>query len=271
MKTSPLNNNQLFKTQNAPSRTMQVAREFEAVFTSMMMKSMRKTVFDGGLMPKSLGEKIYTDMLDVEYSRIISNNASLGLAEQIVKQIGQEENDPSVLKTLRNIGNQPWMIDPNLVPARKAGVSHSLSNRVSHWDTLIDEASTQYDVDRDLIAAVIAQESAGNPHAVSRAGAKGLMQLIDSTASSMGVKQVFSPRENIMGGTKYLEHLLRKFKGNETLALASYNAGPAAVEKYGGIPPYRETQNYVVRVLDLRDEFKNRAKNDNTNSAANGE
>lgn len=222
-------------------------------------------------MPKSLGEKIYTDMLDVEYARIISNNASFGLAEQIVKQIEQTENDPSVLKTLKDIGNQPWMIDPRLVPGREARISPSLTHRVSHWNTLIDEAGTRYDVDKDLIAAVIAQESAGNPYAVSRAGAKGLMQLMDSTASSMGVKQVFSPRENIMGGTKYLEHLLRKFNGNETLALASYNAGPAAVEKYGGIPPYRETQNYVVRVLDLREEFKNRSEIDNPNSAANGE
>ena len=256
MKTSPLNNNQQVNTQNSPSRTLQVAREFEAVFTSMMMKSMRKTVFDGGLMQKSIGEKIYTDMLDVEYAKIVSNNASLGLAEQIVKQL-EDLGYTNGLQALRSMGNRHWMIDPRFIPGkRNFSVSRSTKQQVAHWNDLIEEASTKYKVDKDLITAVITQESAGNPHAVSRAGAKGLMQLIDTTAHAMGVNQVFNPRENIMGGSKYLSSLLKQFNGNETLALASYNAGPGAVEKYQGVPPYKETQNYIQRVLSIREGIK---------------
>ncbi len=104
---------------------------------------------------------------------------------------------------------------------------------------------------------MITQESGGNPFAVSKAGAKGLMQLMDSTATDLGVENSFSPRSNIMGGTKYLKFLLEKFDGNEQLALASYNAGPASVDKYKGIPPYIETQKYVKSVLDLKQHFDN--------------
>lgn len=272
MDTSPIHNSYNFNNLNPSKRTWKVAREFEAIFTSLLMKSMRKTVFDGGLLPKSIGEKIYTDLLDVEYARIISNNASLGLAEQIVKQIESMENENGILNTLKGMGNQPWMIDPRLVPGQeKLPSTLSLVQRVAHWNSYIDEASSKYNVDRELIAAVIGQESAGNPYAVSRAGAKGLMQLMDSTANTLGVKRVFNPRENIMGGTKYLEQLLKECNGNETLALASYNAGPAAVKKYGGIPPYKETQNYIGRVLELREEFKRNSETENTNETKNEE
>ncbi len=272
MKTSPIDNSHNINNHQTPRQTWKVAREFESIFTSIMMKSMRKTVMDDGLMEKSLGEKIYTDMLDLEYAKIISNNASFGLAEQIVKQIDQMSSEPGMMKTLQDIGNQPWMIDHRLVPGQQTlHTTTSLTRRVAHWNTFIDEASTSYNIDRSLISAVIAQESAGNPYAVSRAGAKGLMQLIDSTAQDLGVKHVFNPRENIMAGTKYLEQLLKEFKGNETLALASYNAGPGAVKKYGGIPPYRETQNYVARVLIMRDEFKRLEEIPQTRQTENGE
>ncbi len=256
METAPIHNNQQPKQNNSSRQTWKAAREFEAVFTSLMMKSMRKTVFDDGLIEKSLGEKIYTDMLDLEYAKIVSNNASFGLAEQIVKQISQMNYQPGMLAALQNIGNQPWMIDHRMVPGNQTTYdTASLKKRVAHWNEYIDEASSRYTIDRSLISAVIAQESAGNPYAVSHAGAKGLMQIIDSTAQELGVKHIFNPRENIMAGTRYLDRLLKEFDGNETLALASYNAGPAAVKKYNDVPPYKETQNYVARVLSLRDEF----------------
>lgn len=245
---------------NSSKETWKVAREFEAIFIAMMMKSMRKTVFDGGLLKKNMGEKIYTDMLDQEYSKIISNNASFGLAEQIVKQIEGLENNGSMLRSLKSMDTAPWMIDNRFVPGQsdQQPVYKSrqpVSKRVAHWEPYIAKASKHYGIDKHLIEAVITQESAGNPYAVSRAGAKGLMQLINSTAASMGVSHVFNPEENIMGGTKYLNMLLKQFDGNETHALASYNAGPNAVIKYGGVPPYKETQHYVKRVLSLRESF----------------
>jgi len=95
---------------------------------------------------------------------------------------------------------------------------------------------------------VINVESSGNPHAISPKGAKGLMQLADSTASDMGMRDVFDPKENISTGSRYLRSLIDRF-GNVTLGLAAYNAGPANVEKYGGVPPFAETKQYIERVM----------------------
>ena len=272
MTTSPIHNNLNNTGPDSASRTWKVAREFEALFTSLLMKSMRKTIPEDGLLQKSIGEKVYTDLLDVEYAKIISNNASFGLAEQIVKQIESMGDENSTMKALQEIGNRPWMLDPHFVPNQESFPRfQSFSQRVANFNSFIDEASSKYDVDKNLITAVIVQESGGNPYAVSRAGAKGLMQLMDSTARKLGVKRVFDPHENILAGTKYLDHLLKKFDGNEKLALASYNAGPAAVKKYNGVPPYKETQNYVKSVLELRNTIKQHPDKQNIDKTETGE
>ena len=119
------------------------------------------------------------------------------------------------------------------------------------YETLIQEASERYDVNPALVRAVIATESAFDATAISPAGALGLMQLMPALAEELGVLDPFDPRQNIMAGTRYLSELLRLHSGNVRLALASYNAGPGAVSKYDGIPPYRETQRYVKTITGL--------------------
>jgi len=122
---------------------------------------------------------------------------------------------------------------------------------------MLSKAGDEHNVDRDLLASVVKAESNGNVRAVSRAGAQGLMQLMPATAADLGVQDSFRPEQNVQGGSSYLDSLLTRYHDNLALALAAYNAGPAAVDKYHGIPPYRETRLYVARVIH---EFNRRVK-----------
>jgi soluble lytic murein transglycosylase-like protein len=114
---------------------------------------------------------------------------------------------------------------------------------------MLAHAGAAHHIDEDLLASVVRAESGGHVTAVSRTGAKGLMQLMPGTASAMGVDDAFKPEQNIAGGTAYLDALLTRYHDNVALALAAYNAGPGAVDKYRGVPPYRETREYVARVI----------------------
>lgn len=235
-----------FSTVSRSAPASRVVDEFESLFVSLMLKSMRSTVKDHGIVQNNTGHDLFTSLLDDQYARQIARQCSFGISDIVMQSLSPAQRDH-----MQNSGLQRYA--PASTPHPRT--MQTLASRIARYTPLIQDAAADTGLDTSLIAAVIAQESGGNPHAVSHAGAKGLMQLMDPTARAMGVQRVFDPRENIRGGTGYLSKMLDRFQGDETRALAAYNAGPGAVEKYGGIPPYAETQDYIGKVHAYKTYF----------------
>jgi soluble lytic murein transglycosylase-like protein len=179
----------------------------------------------------------------------------LGLAAPAHAQIytWRDANGHLVLSNLPNhlAGAPQRTFDVSQAPTVRA-TRAVIASRNLLYDDLILEHSRLHDVRTDLVRAVVQVESGFNPFARSPKGAAGLMQLMPATALRFGVRNVFSPVENIRAGVAYLRELLNRYSNNEQLALAAYNAGPGAVDKYGqNVPPYRETENYVSRIEQI--------------------
>jgi soluble lytic murein transglycosylase-like protein len=136
------------------------------------------------------------------------------------------------------------------------GRGAGLQAQPSAFDGLIQEAAERNGLDSALLKAVVHAESGFSASAVSRSGAKGLMQLMDATARGLGVTDSFDPVQNIEGGARFLRQMLDRYGGDVVTALAAYNAGPGAVDRWNGVPPYKETQAYIPRVLGLRDQYR---------------
>jgi soluble lytic murein transglycosylase-like protein len=161
----------------------------------------------------------------------------------------------SVRRRLEQIANGPFLpgvefdaIVTAFSPSRSRDESTMGTMTRPGIERLVDESATAWRVDPALVEAIIANESGFDPKATSGAGARGLMQLMPETAARLGVADAYDPKENVEGGTRYLREMLDRF-GSLELAVAAYNAGPAAVERYGGVPPYAETRTYVRNVL----------------------
>ena len=151
--------------------------------------------------------------------------------------------------------NAPTSTDYKLyMKERKQRIQQTINTK--KYDAIIKKAQNKYGVEFSLIKAVIQVESGFNPKAVSKKGAKGLMQIMPDNYKNLLVKDPFNPSENIMGGTLYLQRLLKRYKYKLPLALAAYNAGPQAVDKYKRIPPYKETQNFVRKVMKTYSRYK---------------
>ena len=148
----------------------------------------------------------------------------------------------------RETGKPNKVVFGSLVKPSSVSAADRKYSREEIYD-IISEISSKHGVNDKLVRALIRQESGFNPTIVSKAGATGLMQLMPATAQSLGVTDAKDPVQNVDGGVRYLKSLMKKYNGNLILSLAAYNAGPGAVDKYGGVPPYKETQNYVKNIL----------------------
>lgn len=238
-------------------KLVQASKQFESLLTSMMLKSMNQT--SGGMFgEESFGGDFFETIFQSEIADKISNGTGLGIADQIYKRLTGEKFSSDVLNPkLEPLQKQPKIeVNTNTLEIPAVKPSNQSLDRLSKYEEIINHASETYGVDKNIIKSVILAESSAKEKAVSTANAKGLMQIIDSTAKYLGVNNVFDPKENIMGGAKYLSELLRKYNGNLKFALAGYNAGPGNVDKYNGIPPFTETQNYVKRVVGYLKNFE---------------
>ncbi len=241
------------------AKTRKACREFESILLYRMLSTMRKAFQDEDQEDSGFGGDIFKSMMDEQLSLALAKSGGIGLAGMLEKALGieSESGRPRPGKEVRISPvrtREPYVTPPNAARNRAAQAQvgepkkAGLGGILKIYDSTIRAASEVFGVSADLVRAVIMQESGGNPKAVSHKGAKGLMQLTDPTARELGVSDPFDPVQNIFGGTRFLAKMLKTFKGNLELALASYNAGPGAVEKYGGIPPYKETQDYVESV-----------------------
>jgi Rod binding domain-containing protein len=262
------------------ARLKKATKEFESFFMYYMLKTMRRTVpedspaettgFSGGL-----GKDTFDQMFDMELAQHVVQGGPGSISDMLYasmeKLLEAQYNAPEGNVETKPLDQPAAPIDIEGRPAPpKAGDQDKLKETktpdvslpagnvprrirqdeiLSRFGNQITQAANLTSLDPALIYSVIKVESNGNPQAVSDAGAKGLMQLVDTTAGDYGVRQIFDPGENIRAGSQYLRNLLDRF-GSLKLALAAYNAGPSNVDKYGGIPPFRETQEYVRKVLD---------------------
>lgn len=249
--------------EKSKAKLQKAARDFEAMFVNYLLKNLRESTnkINEDKESDGFGGEMMQEMMDFELAKHISRTSNFGIAEAVYKNVTNESlpnirsyTVPDAERTLPKNTN-PVDELKKLVEQRNGKTSTPVKSAVEKYEPIIQKAAEKYNVDSTLIKAVIASESAGNPRAASSANAKGLMQLIDSTAAMVGVKNVWDPEQNIFGGTKYLKQLLDTFDGDVRLAVASYNAGPQRVIKHGTVPPIAETQNYVKRVFQFKEIF----------------
>ena len=212
--------------QNLLSSSGQTAAMQRAVQMNNYVNNINSQYFP---VAKSNTQSLKTDNIN-SFDKVLKASAKTKFGELITKPTARV--DAKIYSDTARVASNSTPVD--------------MKTKIKNW---ITEASAKHGVDEKLINALIKQESGFNPQAKSSVGAMGLMQLMPATAKGLGVTNPMDPAQNIEGGVKYLKSMLDRYNGNIILALAAYNAGPGAVDKYDGVPPYKETQNYVKSIL----------------------
>ncbi len=213
---------------------------------SSMLQNLLSSSGQSNAMQRAIQMNSYVNKYNTNWAPVTSNTQN-----QYTKDV---QSFDSVLKNSATvkfgdlISRPVTNVSANVYTAQAATSANKLSAR-EKINEIVSRMSKKHGVDEKLVNAVIKQESGFNPNAKSKVGALGLMQLMPATAKGLGVTNPLDPEQNVEGGVKYLKSMLNKYNGNVILALAAYNAGPNAVDRYDGVPPYKETQNYVRSIL----------------------
>ena len=222
---------------------------------SSMIQNLLSSSGKASAMQRAVQMNNYVNTLNAQWAPVEKQNTAVENQQAKIQSFENVLKNSTGVKFGDLLTRPVTKVNANIYSAQAETGAEKISTR-EQIKNIVFRAAKKHGVDEKLVNALIKQESGFNPNAKSKVGAMGLMQLMPSTAQGLGVTNAYDAEQNIMGGTKYLKGLMDRFDNNKSLALAAYNAGPNAVKKYGGIPPYMETQNYVKNVLGSYERMK---------------
>ena len=215
---------------------------------SSMIQNLLSSSGKASAMQRAVQMNNYVNTLNAQWAPVEKQNTAVENQQAKIQSFENVLKNSTGVKFGDLLTRPVTKVNANIYSAQAETGAEKISTR-EQIKNIVFRAAKKHGVDEKLVNALIKQESGFNPNATSHCGAMGLMQLMPATAKGLGVTNPMDPEQNVEGGVKYLKSMLNKYNGNVILALAAYNAGPGAVDKYDGVPPYKETQNYVKSIL----------------------